>query len=147
MLLPGPTASGHGLPTSSESIGSSRSMPVTGMVTGSPSGSATPAIEMSTNFWVGGPSPRGSASAAGAARVECGDVKLAVAVVVVVVDVVVVVGGVVVVVVVLVVVVVVVDVVVVVVADVVVVVVLVVVVVVVVLDVVVVVDVLVVGGW
>src|SRR5207247_261698 len=93
MLLPSPIASGHGLPTSSESIGSSWSMLVTVMVTGSPSGSATPTMETSTNLWFGGHSRRGSATAA----VQSGDPKLggAGAVVVVVDDVVfgVVVGG------------------------------------------------------
>src|SRR5438094_272784 len=137
MLLPSPIASGHGLPTSSESIGSSWSMPVTVMVTGSPSGSATPTMETSTNLWFGGHSRRGSATAA----VQSGDPKLGV--VVVVDDVVVVVDGRVLVVVLLEVVVVVVDGVVVVVVGVVVVLVVVVVVVVVVVDVVVVV----VGGW
>src|SRR6266516_3996925 len=89
MLLPSPIESGHGLPTSSESIGSSWSMPVTVMVTGSPSGSATPTMETSTNLWFGGHSRRGSATAA----VQSGDPKLggAGAVVVVVDDVVVVV--------------------------------------------------------
>ena len=91
MLLPTPAASGHGLPTSSESMGSSWSMPVTVMVTASPSGSATPTMETSTNLWFGGHSRRGSATAA----VQSGDPKLggAGAVVVVVDDVVVVVGG------------------------------------------------------
>src|SRR5437763_686744 len=84
MLLPTPTASGHGLPTSSESMGSSWSMPVTVMVTASPSGSATPTIETSTNLWFGGHSRCGSAAAA----VQSGDPKLGSAgAVVVVVDV------------------------------------------------------------
>ena len=50
MLLPTPDASGHGLLRSSEPIGSSWVMPVTLMVTGSPSGSVTPTMETSTSL-------------------------------------------------------------------------------------------------
>src|SRR6266566_3297571 len=95
MLVPTPVPSGHGFPESSLLTGSSCVMPVTVIVTGSPSGSVTPPTDMSANTWFGGHSWGCGGTGSGNAPVQSGGWLPGSPgrVVVVVDDVVVVVGG------------------------------------------------------